>query len=82
VFVTLLRVNNAEVTVDFQTADDSATADSDCEERVARKERSEIREIIPRLPLRSSGLHAGLRTPRARQQLLGPEILPRQPTPF
>lgn len=32
-FVTLLRVNNAEVTVDFQTADDSATADSDYEEK-------------------------------------------------
>lgn len=31
--VTLSRVNNAEVTVDFQTADDSATADSDYEEK-------------------------------------------------
>jgi hypothetical protein len=33
VFVTLSHVNNAEVTVDFQTADDSATADSDYEEK-------------------------------------------------
>jgi Calx-beta domain len=33
VFVTLSHVNNAEVTVDFQTADDSATADRDYEEK-------------------------------------------------
>jgi hypothetical protein len=33
VLVTLSRVNNTEVTVDFQAADDSATADSDYEEK-------------------------------------------------
>ncbi len=32
-FVTLSRVNNAEVTMDFQTADHLATVDSDYEER-------------------------------------------------